>query len=173
LIGFGYFYSVVKTKYLLIVLLLYIVIGSALLPQLGTVLQSSQNSTGQPIDRLSFDYRAPYYRLYQIVENIPGRTLVIGGVEMRGIRVFMSMQPNVVLAGIPTTQQQLDSLLNQNWSAIYLYDDYITILSPSLISAYPTYYQHIILSNSYDGFAVKPLWVDGESYALKLVRPGS
>jgi len=172
LVGFGYFYSKVKTRYLLVLLLLYIVLGSALLPQLGTVLQSSQNTTGQPIDRLSFDYRAPYYRMYLIAGNNSGRTLVIGGVEMRGIRVFMSMLPNVILTGIPQTQKQLNSLLNQSWSAVYLYDDYITIFSPQLVSGYPAYYQHVVLSHSYDGFAIQPLWVDGESYALKLVRQG-
>ena len=171
LVGFGYFYAKFKPKYLLALLLVYLVIGLALVPQLGGVLQASQNPSGQAVNRLSLDYRAPYFRMYQIAST-SGNVLIIGGLSLRGIRVYASMLPNVNLTAIPPTQQDFNSLLNHNWSAIFLYDDYYTIASPNLISAYPAYYQQVVLSHSYGNYVIKQLWVDGESYALQLVKEG-
>ena len=171
-VGFGYLYSKVKARYVLIALIVYIVLGAVLVPRVAIVLQTSQNQAGVTVDRLSFDYRAPYYRMYQIAGN-SGRNLIIGGAGEVQMAVFASMLPNVIVSSIPSSQQEFDLLVSKNWSAIYLYDNFVTILSPSLVSGcqcYPIYYQHIVLSHSYDGYSITPIWVDGESYALRLVK---
>ncbi len=132
-------------------------------------MERSLQRVGEPINRLSLDYRAPYYRLY-LIAKASGKTLVVGGIELRGIVAYMSMLPNVVLAGVPSSEGEFMRLINQTWDAIYLYDDWFTIQDPSIATAYPAYYWAILHSTSYHNFDIQTLWVDSESYAFQLIR---
>ena len=132
----------------------------------GRELQASLSQ--EAVNRLSLDYRAPYYRLYLIAQN-SGHTLVLG-LHLRGIRVYMSMLPNVAVLPVPSAETAFQELTSRGWDTIFLYDDWLTIRVPSMLNAYPPYYRQILLSQSYFGYIVEALWVDGESYALRMTK---
>jgi len=80
----------------------------------------------------------------------------------------------VVLVGVPRNETEFRNLINQTkWDSIYLYDDWFTILDPSIQSSYPAYYWAILHSHDYSDFTVHILWADPESYAISLVRTNS
>lgn len=166
--GMGFLYKRFKPKYVAAVLIVFVVVFSTQVPAFTQQMQRSLQRVGQPIDRLNFNYRAPYYRLYLLAKG-SGRTLVIGGVEMRGIVAYMSMLPNVKLVAVPPVETKFTALINQTWDAIYLYDDWYTVQDPSIAGAYPLYYWSLLHSQTYDGFVIHPIWVDAESYAFQLV----
>jgi hypothetical protein len=118
------------------------------------------------VDRLSLDYRAPYYRLYQLAKD-SGRTIVFA-LNPRGARTYLSMLPKVHVASVPTNETAFNMLLAQGWDTIYLYDSYYTVIDPSSLQLYPEYYREILISHSYPGYTIETLWVDGESYAFKM-----
>jgi len=167
-VGLGYLYSRLKPKYVFVALLVYLAIGAAFIPTLSNALQSSQNVTGAPVDRLSLNYRAPYYRMYQIAST-SGRTLIVIPGGERGVYVYASMLPKVTLALIPPNQGNFSQLLGQGWNSIFLYSEGGP-LTMSSVATYPSYYQSITFSHSYGGYVVKQLWNDSESYALQLVK---
>jgi len=168
-IGYSYLYEKVKTKHMIAVLLIFLAMASTQVPQFGYTLQRSLSA--EPVNRLSFDYRAPYFRLYRLAEE-SGRTLVLG-LHLRGIRVYMSMLPNVTVARVPPREAEFEALINEGWDTIFLYDDWLTIKVPSMLNAYPAYYRQILVSRSYSGYVVETLWVDGESYAIRMVKSGA
>jgi len=163
--GFSSLYEKVKTKHMAAILLVFLVLASTQVPLLTDTLQ--RGLSREPVERLNFDYRAPYYRLYLLAKD-SGRTLVLG-IHMRAIRVYMSMLPNATAAYVPPTEEEFRNLLSKGWDTIFLYDDYFTIKIPELAEAYPPYYREILLSRSYQGYEIETLWVDGESYALKMI----
>jgi len=167
--GLRRLYAKLRPRQLVAILLIFLVLASTQIPQFLNAAQRSLTITGEPINRLSLDYKAPYYRLYLLAKD-SGETLVIGGSHMRGIRTYMSMLPNVTLSGVPKTQAEFSALVNREWQTIFLYDDWITIAKPSLANVYPTYYREILLSRSFSGFVLDTLWVDGESYAIRMTR---
>jgi hypothetical protein len=126
---------------------------------------------GEPIDRLSFSYRAPYYRLYLLARD-SGKTLVVTSQD-RGIVLYMSMLPNAVVEAVPPNGTAFKALLDKGWDTVFLYDDWYTIKDPALAVKnqwYPPYYLDILLQKRYQGYCVVTLWVDGESYALRMVK---
>jgi hypothetical protein len=145
--------------------------------QLGTLAAAFQTSLSrEPVDRLTLDYRAPYYRLYLLAKS-SGKTIVFGGIEMRGIRAYMAMLPNVTLVPVwargepwALNETEFKALLQQHWDSIYLYDDWVTIKIPSWIDTYPEFYSQILRFRQYPGYTVETVWIDGESYALKMVK---
>ena len=163
--GFSSLYEKVKTKHMAAILLVFLALASTQIPQLTYTLQ--RGLSREPVDRLSFDYRAPYYRLYLLAKD-SGRVLILG-LHMRAIRVYMSMLPNATAAYVPPTEEEFRSLLSKGWDKIFLYDDWLTIKVPEMVNAYPPYYREILLSRNYQGYEIETLWVDGESYALKMV----
>jgi len=167
LAGFKDFYGSPRIRRIAPVLLV-LMLGFTLVQfnQYGTELQASLSQ--EPVNRLSLDYRAPYYRLYLIAQN-SGHTLVLG-LHLRGIRVYMSMLPNVTVLPVPSAETAFQGLISRGWDTIFLYDDWLTIRVPSMLNAYPPYYRQILLSRSHFGYIVETLWVDGESYALKMVK---
>jgi len=167
LTGFSSVYEKVKAKHMAAILLVFLALASTQIPQLTDTLQRSLSR--EPVDRLSFDYRAPYYRLYLLAKD-SGRTLVIGGLHMRAIRVYMSMLPNVVVLPVPGTEEGFKDYLSRGWDTIFLYDDYFTIKIPWMAEAYPPYYREILLSRTYQGYQIEMLWVDGESYAVRMTK---
>ena len=170
--GFRYVFERINFRYIAAGLLIFLVIASSQFPQFANAMLP-QTITGQSINRLSFDYRAPYYRLYlQAMHS--GRTLVIGGLEMRGIKLYMSMLPNVVLVAIPSNETGFHTLLNQSWNTIFLYDDWYTIKDPATLF-YPAYYRNTVLTASYPGYTLTLLWADEESYAFMMMKtqPGT
>jgi hypothetical protein len=171
-LGLGYLYKRFKARHLLAVLLVFLVLASTQIPRFDYAIQRSLTRTGEAIDRLSFEYRAPYFRLYLIAKD-SGKTLVVGGLEMRGIQTYMSMLPNVVLIRVPRTENDFEARLKLGWDFIFLYDDWYTMKDPSIVDSYPGYYRGILLSRSYPGYVVTTLWVDGESYALEMVKVGT
>jgi hypothetical protein len=174
IIAFPRFYSRLKVRRVAGLILILMIVGST---QLGTLAEAFQRSLSrEPVDRLSLDYRAPYYRLYLLAKG-SGKTLVFGGIEMRGVRAYMAMLPNVVVVPVgarrathPLNETRFQALLEQHWDSIYLYDDWVTIKIPSWIDAYPEFYAQILRSRQYPGYTVETLWVDGESYALAMVK---
>jgi hypothetical protein len=170
LFGFRYLYEKVNPRFVAAALIIFLVLASSQFPQFVSAMQP-QTITGQPMNRLSFEYRAPYYRLYQLAEH-SGKTLVVGGLEMRGIRLYMSMLPNVLLVPAPKNESGFNSLLNQSWDTIFLYDDWYTIKDPSALF-YPTYYRNMVLTGSYPGYALTLLWADQESYAFTMTKISS
>jgi hypothetical protein len=172
IISFPRLYSRLKVRRAAGLIIILLIVGST---QLGTFAAAFQRSLSrEPVDRLSLDYRAPYYRLY-LLAKASGKTLVFGGIEMRGIRAYMAMLPNVVLVGIggrgqvgALNETEFQALLKQGWDSIYLYDDWFTLAIPSFANSYPEFYTNILLSRQYPGYSVETLWVDGESYALKM-----
>jgi len=144
-------------------------LASTQVPQFSYTLQRSLSA--EPVNRLSFDYRAPYFRLYQLAGE-SGRTLVLG-LHLRGIRVYMSMLPNVIVLPVPSTEADFQKLIGKGWDTIFLYDDWLTIKVPAMLNAYPPYYRQILVSRSYSGYVVETLWVDGESYAIRMVKSGA
>jgi hypothetical protein len=167
--GFRYLYEKVKTRYLVAILVIFVLLGSSQLSQLNYAIQRAQTITGEPIDRLGLGYRAPYYRLYLLAKD-SGKALVIGGLQMRGIRLYMSMLPNIVVVPTPNNETDFKALLNEGWTTVFLYDDWLTIIEPQIANAYPPYYRDILLSRSYSGYVVETLWVDYESYALRMTK---
>jgi len=167
--GFFSLYEKVKTKHMAAILLVFLVLASTQVPLLTDTLQ--RGLSREPVDRLSFDYRAPYYRLYLLAKD-SGRTLVLG-LHMRAIRVYMSMLPNATAAYVPSTEEGFRNLLSKGWDTIFLYDDWLTIKVPEMVNAYPPYYREILLSRTYQGYKIETLWIDGESYALKMVASTS
>jgi hypothetical protein len=174
IIAFPRFYSRLKVRRVAGLILILMIVGST---QLGTLAEAFQRSLSrEPVDRLSLDYRAPYYRLYLLARD-SGKTLVFGGIEMRGVRAYMAMLPNVVVVGVgarraahPLNETSFKALLEQGWDSIYLYDDWVTIKIPSWIDAYPEFYSQILRSRQYPGYTFETLWIDGESYALRMVK---
>jgi hypothetical protein len=174
IIAFPRFYERLKVKRAGGLMLILLIVGST---QLGTFAAAFQRSLSrEPVDRLSLDYRAPYYRLYLLAKS-SGKTIVFGGIEMRGIRAYMAMLPNVTLVGVwargepwALNETEFKALLEQHWDSIYLYDDWVTIKIPSWIDAYPEFYSQILRSKQYPGYTVQTLWIDGESYALAMVK---
>jgi len=164
--GFSRLYEKVKIRHMAAVLLVFLALASTQIPQLTDTLQRSLSR--EPVDRLSFDYRAPYYRLYLLAKD-SGRTLVVAGIHMRAIRVYMSMLPNATVTYVPSDEEGFRSLLSKGWNTIFLYDDFFTIKVPEMAKLYPPYYREILMSGSYQGYEVETLWVDGESYALKMI----
>lgn len=165
-----YLYERSNARRLIGMLLLVLVVTSAEIPVLITAFQTNLAPSGAQIDRLSLNYRAPYYRLYLLAKDA-GKTLIIVGFDSRGLRTFCSLLPNVTITGAPADEGQFRSLISGDWNAIFLYDDVVTIKDPTTLGVYPQYYQNVVLSSSYNGHRIIPIWVDGESYALKLVPP--
>jgi hypothetical protein len=174
IVSFPRLYSRLKVRRAAGLIIILLIVGST---QLGTLAAAFQRSLSrEPVDRLSLDYRAPYYRLYLLAKG-SGKTLVFGGIEMRGIMAYMAMLPNVVLVGVGArgepwalNETEFKALLKQHWDSIYLYDDWVTIKIPSWIDAYPEFYSQILRSRQYPGYIVQTLWIDGESYALEMVK---
>jgi hypothetical protein len=174
IVAFPRLYSRLKVRRAAGLIIILLIVGST---QLGTFAAAFQRSLSrEPVDRLSLDYRAPYYRLFLLAKG-SGKTLVFGGAEMRGIRTYMAMLPNVVLVSVGVRGQrgalnetEFRALLEQRWDSIYLYDDWVTIKIPSWIDAYPEFYSQILRSRQYPGYTVETLWIDGESYALAMVK---
>jgi hypothetical protein len=174
IVCFPRLYSRLKVRRAAGLIIILLIVGST---QLGTLADAFQRSLSvEPVDRLSLDYRAPYYRLYLLARG-SGKTLVFGGIEMRGIMAYMAMLPNVVLVPVwargqrgALNETEFQALLEQRWDSIYLYDDWVTIKIPSWIDAYPEFYAQILRSRQYPGYTVQTLWIDGESYALKMVK---
>jgi hypothetical protein len=174
IVSFPRLYSRLKVRRAAGLIIILLILGST---QLGTLAAAFQRSLSlEPVDRLSLDYRAPYYRLYLLAKD-SGKTLVFGGIEMRGIRAYMAMLPNVVLVPVGVrghrgalNETTFQALLEQHWDSIYLYDDWVTIKIPSFIDWYPEFYSQILRSRQYPGYTVETVWIDGESYALKMVK---
>jgi hypothetical protein len=174
IVAFPRLYSRLKVTRAAGLILILLIVGST---QLGSFAAAFQRSLSrEPVDRLSLDYRAPYYRLYLLARG-SGKTLVFGGIEMRGVRAYMAMLPNVVLVPVGArgghqslNETKFQALLEQDWDSIYLYDDWVTIKIPSWIDAYPEFYSQILRSKQYPGYTLEILWVDGESYALSMVK---
>jgi len=172
IIGFPSLYRRLRIRRVAALTIIVIILGST---QLGSVAQAFQRSLSrEPVDRLSLEYRAPYYRLYLRAKE-SGRTLVFGGWHMRGIRMYMAMLPNVTLVQVATQGSSLNvmafrHLLEQNWDAIFLYDDWFTIEIPGWVDVYPQFYSEILRSRQYPGYIVETLWIDGESYALQMIK---
>jgi hypothetical protein len=179
LFGFNYLYERVKPRHLAGLLLVFVLLASTQVPQFVYSIQSALSGPLQePIDRLSFNYRAPYYRLYLIAKD-SGKTLVFSTdceaecTTMRGIEFYMSMLPHVKLAPVPPNSTAFKAYLDQGWDTIFLYDNWYTIKDPSRAVKeqwYPPYYLDILLQKRYQGYCVETLWVDGESYALRMVK---
>ena len=165
-IGFGPLYQRLRPKRVVGLILIMLILGSTQVPLLASTLQ--QSLSREPVNRLSLDYRAPYYRLYLLAKD-SGRTLIFGGVHFRGIRIYMSMLPNVVLYPVVGEDVFKGLLVSGPWDAIFLYDDWVTIAVPDMIGMYPAYYQEILKSRQYPGYTLETLWVDGESYAIKMI----
>jgi hypothetical protein len=174
IVGFPSLYRHLRIKRVAGLMLLLLIVGST---QVDTFAEAFQRSLSrEPVDRLSLDYRAPYYRLYLLARG-SGKTLVFGGIEMRGVRAYMAMVPNVVVVPVGVRGQrgalnetEFQALLGRHWDSIYLYDDWVTIKIPSWIDAYPEFYSQILRSRQYPGYTVEALWIDGESYALAMVK---
>ena len=164
-VGFGGLYQRLKPRRVAVLIIVTMLLLSTQVPSFAATFQKSLSL--EPVDRLSLDYRAPYYRMYLIAED-SGKTLVFGGLHMRGIRIYMSMLPNVKLVPVPGTIDELRGWLAIGWDAVFLYDDWVTIAVPEMIGAYPSYYGEILKSREFGGHALETLWVDGESYALKM-----
>jgi len=164
-VGFGGLYQRLKPKRVAVLIMVTMLLLSTQVPSFAATFQKSLSL--EPVDRLSLDYRAPYYRLYLLAKD-SGKTLVIGGIHFRGIRMYMSMLPNVVLSPVPGSEDGFKGLLAQQWDAIFLYDDWVTIAVPEMIGAYPSYYGEILKSGQYPGYVIETLWVDGESYAMRM-----
>jgi hypothetical protein len=170
-LSFRNLYGRISPKRLTTIILLAVILSSTQIPILLTAVQSNLTRTNDTIDRINLNYRAPYFRLYQIAEH-SRRTLVIVGGDSRGASMYLSWLPNVVSSGIPADESGFKSLVSGNWDTIILYDSYYTIRNPAMIAlVYPQYYQFIVLGTHYESFLVEPIWIDGESYALKLVQP--
>jgi hypothetical protein len=164
-VGFGGLYQRLKPKRVAVLIIVTMLLLSTQVPSFAATFQKSLSR--EPVDRLSLDYRAPYYRLYLLAKD-SGKTLVIGGIHFRGIRMYMSMLPNVALSTVPGSEDGFKGLLAQQWDAIFLYDDWVTIAVPEMIGAYPSYYGEILKSGEYPGYVIETLWVDGESYAMRM-----
>jgi hypothetical protein len=177
IVSFPRLYSRLKVRRAAGLILILLIAGST---QLGTLAEAFQRSLSlEPVDRLSLDYRAPYYRLYLLAKS-SGKTLVFGGIEMRGVIAYMAMLPNVVLVAVGVrgepwalNETEFKALLEQHWDSIYLYDDWVTIKIPSFVDWYPEFYSQILRSREYPGYTVQTLWIDGESYALAMVKSSS
>jgi hypothetical protein len=172
--GFPSLYRRLGTKRVAALTIIAVIVGSTQLGLLAAAFQTTLSI--EPVDRLNLDYRAPYYKMYLLARD-SGKTLVFGGIEMRGIRMYMQMLPNVTLVPVGTRSEigalnetKFQSLLEQGWDAIFLYDDWVTIAVPSMIDAYPQFYSNILRSKQYPGYTIRTLWVDGESYALRMVK---
>jgi len=167
LVSFKDLYSKRKVKRIAPILVMLMVIFSlAQLTQYSIALQTSLSP--EPVNRLSLDYKAPYYRLYLLAQN--SRHTLVLGLHLRAIRVYMSMLPNVVVLSVPSTEEGFKDYLSRGWDKIFLYDDFFTINSPSMLNVYPEYYRQILTSRNYPGYTVETLWVDGESYAIKMTK---
>ena len=167
MVGFPGLYHLVKPRRIAALTLILLVLGST---QTGALAVAFQRSLSvEPMNRLNLDYRAPYYRMYLLAKE-SGKTLVFGGLHMRGIRMYMAMLPNVVLVPVAANETEFQTLLAQDWNAIFLYDDWVTIKIPSMMDAYPPYYAEILRSKQYAGYNIEPLWIDSESYALRMTN---
>ena len=167
IVGFPSLYRLLKLRRVAALTMILLMVGSTQMGALAVVFQRSLSV--EPMNRLSLDYRAPYYRMYLHAKE-SGKTLVFGGLHMRGIRMYMAMLPNVVLVPVAANETEFQTLLGQDWDAIFLYDDWVTMKIPSMIDAYPPYYAEILRSKQYAGYNIETLWIDGESYALRMTK---
>lgn len=140
-------------------------LGLIVLVPLPSVLQSSQNLAAGGVDRLSLDYRAPYYRMEQIA---PPGSLIITNVGLPQMMTFASFDRNITVVGLPANLTEFDRLVQQGWTRVYLYDEWVSLLNPSFFTTcqcYPAYYVGLLYGGDFT-----TLWSDGESYALEVVR---
>ncbi len=167
--GFPSLYRRLKIKRVAAMMVILLILSSTQLSSFSSAFQRSLSI--EPVDRLSLDYKAPYYRMYLLAKE-SGKTLVFGGLHMREIRMYMAMLPNVVLVAVSWQGGGLDeagfrALIEHGWDAIFLYDDWVSIKNAAI---YPQFYAEILRSRQYPGYTVETLWTDGESYALKMVK---
>jgi len=174
IIGFPSLYGRLRVNRVAALMVILLILGSTQVSSFAGAFQRSLSR--EPVDRLSLDYKAPYYRMYLLAGD-SGKTLVFGGLHMRGIRMYMAMLPNAVLVPVgeretlwALSEAGFRAWLEKDWDSIYLYDDWVTIQVPSMIDAYPPFYSEILRSRQYPGYSVEMLWIDGESYALKMTR---
>ena len=163
-------YERIGIKRSLGVLLIVLAASSVMLPVISQALQSNLNlwnrNAGQA-NVLSFSYRAPYYRLYQSAKS-GGKTLVLGSLSIYAT-VYLSMLPNVQVSGVPGSETEFKAMLAEHWDTIILYgDDTCSITAASCLAGYAQYYREILASRLYEGFTVETLWVDPDSYGLKM-----
>jgi hypothetical protein len=173
IVGIGFLYSKVKARYVLAGFAVFMVLAAFMLPTFANAIQTSQDLSGIPVGRLSFGYRAPYYRMYGLLQNQSGSLVVVGSPGMDQLITYTSMLDNITVRGFPSNQSAFDKLTSRNWKSIYLYDSWVTILDPSFLTAcecYASYYQSIVLSHSYGNWTIQRLWADGESFALQMVK---
>jgi hypothetical protein len=130
---FKHTYGKVGTKTVIAILLVLLVVGSMQVPAFRAAIQSNLTRTGSTVDRLSLEYRAPYYRLYQLAKD-SGRTIVFT-LNPRGARTYLSMLPNVQVSLVPADETTLNTLLAQGWDTIFLYDSYYTVADPSSLNS--------------------------------------
>jgi len=161
-----------KIRRVAALIVIFVILLSTQVGAFATVFQRSLSV--EPVDRLSLDYRAPYYRLYLLTKD-SGKTLVFGGIHMREVRMYMAMLPNVDLVRVgrhgdprAMNETKFKAWIQQGWDAIFLYDDWMTI--PRVLKAYPEFYSEILRSREYPGYRVEEVWIDGESYTLKMVK---
>jgi len=168
---FSHSYRKIGARNVVVMLLVLLAVGSTQLYVIAQAVQSNLTPTGAPVDRLSLDYRAPYYRLYELAKD-SGRTLVLAP-NPRGARTYLSMLPNAQVMPIPGDQSQFNTVLAEGWDMIYLYDYYYTG-GPTLADPrYPQYYREILISSSYPGYVIERLWSDAESYAFMMTPVAS
>jgi len=166
-VGFPNLLRRLKTKRVAGLIIILVILGST---QLGSLASAFQRSLSlEPVDRISLDYRAPYYKMYLLAKD-SGNVLIFGGLHWRGIRMYMAMLPNVVLVRSGISATEFRALLERDWDSVFLYDDWYTIEIPSMINAYPKFYAEILRSRQYPGYSVETLWIDGESYALRMIK---
>jgi len=172
IVGFPSLHRRLKIRRVAALIVIFVILLSTQVGAFATVFQRSLSV--EPVDRLSLDYRAPYYRLYLLTKD-SGKTLVFGGIHMREVRMYMAMLPNVDLVRVgrhgdprAMNETKFKAWIQQGWDAIFLYDDWMTI--PRVLKAYPEFYSEILRSREYPGYRVEEVWIDGESYTLKMVK---
>jgi hypothetical protein len=67
---------------------------------------------------------------------------------------------------VPENETEFNKLVNEEWDTILLYDYGIPINCPE----YPEYYKEILTSFKFPGYSIEVLWIDEESYALKMEK---
>lgn len=114
---------------------------------------------------MNFQYRAPYVKVYDYVED-SGKTLLFGGPNVVLISLFTRMRPNVFVALYPRDEATfLHLLAADEWDTVLIYGTTHHTVDPAVEELFPFAWD--LLAGRTD-YGCDVIWDDRESYFYKL-----
>jgi len=154
--------SKIKVKYLYAILFCIVIAGGASIRYAFTMFQ--QGWSQQYVERLTLDYKAPHYRLYEYVETT-GKTLVFGGHNLVLPSLYLRLRPNVKLLP-PLSESEFRKVISEKWDNILIFGVRHYPMRPALELHFPWF---LSLIDGKTEFKLEVIWEDGESFLYRVL----